>query len=237
MPLEYNNDFRAALVIPAYNEDAVIGQMLAAAPPGLYEIIVVSDNGSSDHTADTAYAHGATVVTDPERGYGAACLRAISALPDTIDAVVFMQADLSESYSEVSLLLDPIRRGEADLVIGSRVLGHAEPGALLPHQKFGNDVASLLVRLLFRHQYTDLGPYRAIRLDHLRAMGMQDRNYGWTVEMQVRALQQGLRVVEVPVSYRVRQAGVNKVSGNLSASLKAGWKIVTTVLRLYFAGR
>ena len=145
-----------------------------------------------------------------------------------------MQADLSESYAEADLLLAPIRNGEADLVIGSRALGSAEPGALLPHQKFGNDVASLLVRLLFGHRYTDLGPYRAIRLDRLRAMGMQDRNYGWTVEMQVRALQQGLRVIEVPIRYRVRQAGVNKVSGNLTASIKAGWKIVTTVLRLYF---
>lgn len=234
MPLEYTNAFKAALIIPAFNEDAVIGQMLAAAPPGLYEIIIVSDNGSSDGTADAAYSQGATVVSDDERGYGAACLRAISALPDTIDAVVFMQADLSESYAEADLLLAPIRNGEADLVIGSRALGSAEPGALLPHQKFGNDVASLLVRLLFGHRYTDLGPYRAIRLDRLRAMGMQDRNYGWTVEMQVRALQQGLRVIEVPIRYRVRQAGVNKVSGNLTASIKAGWKIVTTVLRLYF---
>ncbi len=235
MPLEYTNAFKAALIIPAFNEDAVIGQMLAAAPAGLYEIVIVSDNGSSDGTADVAYANGATVVSDDERGYGAACLRAIAALPDTIDAVVFMQADLSESYTEADSLLAPIRNGQADLVIGSRTLGNAEPGALLAHQKFGNDVASLLVRLLFRHRYTDLGPYRAIRLDSLRAMGMQDRNYGWTIEMQVRALQQGLRVIEVPISYRMRQAGVNKVSGNLTASIKAGWKIVTTVLRLYFA--
>jgi glycosyltransferase involved in cell wall biosynthesis len=235
MPLEYNNKFKAALIVPAYNEEAVIGRMLAAAPGGLYELIVVSDNGSSDATADIAYNAGATVVSDEERGYGAACLRAISALPETIDAVVFMQADLSESYAEADLLLAPIRKGEADLVIGSRTLGLAEPGALLPHQKFGNDVASWMIRFLFRHRYTDLGPYRAIRADSLRDMGMEDRNYGWTVEMQVRALQQGLRVVEVPIHYGRRVAGENKVSGNLSASVKAGWKIVTTVLRLFVA--
>lgn len=235
MPLEYNTDFKAALIIPAFNEDAVIGQMLAAVPPGMYEIVVVSDNGSTDATADAAYASGATVVSDAERGYGAACLRAIKVLPDTVDAVVFMQADLSEAAAEAALLLDPIRLGQADLVIGSRNLGNAEPGALLLHQKFGNHVAGLLIRLLFRHRYTDLGPYRAIRLDMLRAMGMCDRNYGWTVEMQVRALQQGLRVIEVPVSYRCRQAGVNKVSGNLVASVRAGWKIVSTILRLYVA--
>lgn len=235
MPLEYNNKFRAALIVPAFNEDAVIGQMLAAAPAGLYEIVVVSDNGSNDATADIAYAAGATVVSDDERGYGSACLRAIEALPANIDAVVFMQADHSESYLDADLLLAPIRNGEADLVIGSRILGKAEPGALLPHQRFGNEVASWMIRLLFRHRYTDLGPYRAIRLDILQAMGMADRDYGWTVEMQVRALQQGLRVIEVPVSYRRRQAGVNKVSGNLTASVKAGWKIVSTVLRLFAA--
>ena len=237
MSLEYTNAaFRAALIVPAYNEDAVIGQMLAALPRGLFEMVLVSDNGSTDGTADAAYASGATVVSDAERGYGAACLRAIAALPDTIDAVVFMQADLSESPEEAELLLAPIRRGEADLVIGSRTMGNAKPGSLLAHQRFGNEFAGLLIRLLFRHRYTDLGPYRAIRLDMLRAMGMRERNYGWTVEMQVRAVQQGLRVIEVPVSYRRRQAGVNKVSGNFVASLMAGWKIVTTVLKLWVSG-
>ena len=236
MPLEYNNDFKAALIIPAFNEDIVIGPMLKAVPQGMYEIVVVSDNGSTDDTADIAYAAGATVVSDAERGYGAACLRAVAALPDTIGAVVFMQADLSETSEEAESLLAPIRNGEADLVIGSRTLGHAERGALLPHQKFGNSVATVLIRLLFRHRYTDLGPYRAIRLDTLRAMGMRDRNYGWTVEMQVRALQQGLRVIETPVRSHRRLAGVNKVSGNLVASVKAGWKIVTTVLRLFVTG-
>ncbi len=237
MPLEYNNRTanQVALVIPALNEDAVIGQTLAALPAGLYAIVVVSDNGSTDRTSDISYAAGATVVSDDERGYGAACLRAIAALPDTVEAVVFMQADLSEFPEEAADLLAPIHRGEADLVIGSRTLGQAEPGALLPHQEFGNSIANLLIRLLFGHKYTDLGPYRAIRLDALRAMGMRDRNYGWTVEMQVRALQQGLRVVEIPVRYRLRKAGVNKVSGNLRASLKAGWKIMTTVLRLWIS--
>ena len=247
MPIEYNNKvqpvsgqlgddraaFKVALIIPALNEDAVIGRMLAALPPDLYEIVVVSDNGSTDRTSDVAYKSGATVVTDDERGYGAACLRAISALPEMIDAVVFMQADLSEDPAEARDLLRPLREGTADLVIGSRTLGNAEPGALLPHQEFGNHVAAFLIRLLFGHRYTDLGPYRAIRMSALQGLGMQDRNYGWTVEMQVRALLCGLRVVEIPVRYGIRKAGVNKVSGNLVASVKAGWKIVTTVLRLW----
>lgn len=227
---------RTALIIPALNEDAVIGQTLAAIPEGLFDLVIVADNGSNDRTAEIARSMGATVISQPERGYGAACLRAIAELPNWIDAVVFMQADLSEDPKEAVMLLTPLREGRADLVLGSRTLGNAEKGALLPHQEFGNTIATSLIRLLFRgHRYTDLGPFRAIRTDRLKLLGMRDRNYGWTVEMQARALLQGLRVIEVPVHYRVRKAGVNKVSGNLKASLKAGWKILWTVVRVRFS--
>ena len=224
----------AALIIPALNEEPVIAATLRAIPPGVFRLVIVADNGSTDRTAEVARACDATVVIEPERGYGAACLRALAALPPDIGAVVFLQADLSEDPSEATALLGPIERDEADLVLGSRLLGRAEKGALLPHQAFGNWLATTLIRLLYGHRYTDLCAFRAIRRDALERLRMQDRNYGWTVEMQVRALEQGLRVLEVPVSYRKRAAGVNKVSGNLRASLRAGWIILKTVFCLWW---
>jgi len=227
----------AALIIPALNEAAVIGDTLRAIPPGMFLAVIVADNGSTDQTAAIAQACGATVVYEPERGYGAACLRAIQALPAGVQIVVFMQADLSEDPLEASLLIVPIQLGRAEMVIGSRTLGKAEPGAILPHQAFGNWLATALIRLFYGYRYTDLGPFRAIRRKSLEAMNMQERNYGWTIEMQVRAVEQRLRIEEVPVTYRVRAAGVNKVSGNLRASVAAGVKIISTVCRLWLTRR
>lgn len=225
-----------ALIIPALNEEPVIGRMLAAIPPGLYGQIIVADNGSTDQTSEIAGGCGARVVREPERGYGAACLKAIAALPDGVEIVVFQQADASEDPEDARALLAPILAGEADLVIGTRTLGRADRGALLPHQEFGNRLATTLIRWIWGHRYTDLGPFRAITREALRRLGMRDRNYGWTVEMQVRALQQKLRVVEVPVRSKVRAAGVNKVSGNWKASFKAGQVILTTIARLAIRG-
>lgn len=230
-------DNLVALIIPALNEEAVIGQLLSSVPKDLFSVVIVADNGSSDRTADIARAAGAVVVSEPERGYGAACQHAIHALPAGTSIVVFIQADCSEDPAEARGLLAPIQDGRADLVIGSRALGRADQGALLPHQRFGNWLATTLIRLLYAHRYTDLGPFRAIRTGALRQLGMSDRNYGWTVEMQVKALQHGLRVVEVPVSYRVRAAGENKVSGNMKASLRAGWRIIATIVRLTLRNR
>lgn len=225
-----------ALIIPALNEEPVIGRMLAAIPPGLYRQIIVADNGSTDQTSQIAGGCGAVVVREPERGYGAACLKAMAALGDEIEIVVFQQADASEDPEDARALLAPILAGEADLVIGSRTLGRADRGALLPHQEFGNRLATALIRWIWGHRYTDLGPFRAITRAALGRLGMRDRNYGWTVEMQVRALQQKLRVVEVPVRSKVRAAGVNKVSGNWKASLRAGQVILTTIARLAIRG-
>jgi glycosyltransferase involved in cell wall biosynthesis len=222
----------AALLIPALNEEAVIRATLESVPAGMFHTVMVADNGSTDRTAAISRECGATVVYEPERGYGAACLRAIAAMPDEIEVIVFMQADGSEESAEAENLLSPIYDGRADLVIGSRTLGTVYEGALLPHQRFGNWLATTLVKLIYGHTFTDLGPFRAIRRSALLDLGMADRNYGWTVEMQVRAIRKKLRVIEVPVSYRRRSAGINKVSGNLKASLAAGWKIIWTVFRL-----
>jgi glycosyltransferase involved in cell wall biosynthesis len=223
---------KAALIIPALNEEPVIATTLRSIPSGVFSTIMVADNGSSDNTAKAARACGAVVVVEPERGYGAACLTAIEALPPDTDAIVFMQADASEDPSEAVKLLAPIISGRADLVIGSRTLGTVDAGALLSHQRFGNALATFLIRMIYRRSFTDLGPFRAIRYDSLQRLGMRDRNYGWTVEMQIRAVQLGLRIEEVPVSYHCRVAGENKVSGNVKASLRAGWKIIWTVFRL-----
>jgi glycosyltransferase involved in cell wall biosynthesis len=225
---------RAALIIPALDEEPAIGQTLDRVPRDLYREIIVADNGSRDRTAEIARAHGVTVVSELERGYGAACLRAISALPGNVEAVVFMDADASDDPAEAALLLEPIYEGRADLVIGSRTLGQAEKGALEPHQVLGNRLATGIIRAFYGHRYTDLGPFRAIRAEALQRLAMRDRNYGWTIEMQIKALRHKLRVVEVPVSYR-RRVGVSKISGNWRASIAAGVKIIWTAFRLMSA--
>ncbi len=223
---------RAAVIIPALNEEESLGATLDRVPRGLFQTVIVADNGSTDGTAEVARQHGAIVVSEPERGYGAACLAALAAVPPDTEAVVFMQADSSEDPGEAALLLAPIAEGRADLVLGSRVMGRAERGSVRMHQAFGNRLATFLIRILFGHRYTDLGPFRAIRFESLRALDMRDRNYGWTVEMQIKALRHGLRVLEVPVSYKRRLAGEEKVSGNPIASVKAGAKILWTVAKL-----
>lgn len=220
-----------ALLIPALNEEAAIGGLLGALPQNLYSQVIVVDNGSTDGTAEVAREQGAEVVLEPRRGYGQACLTGITALDPQCEIVVFMDADGSDVPGEAVGLIEPIAGGQADLVIGSRVLGRAERGSLAPHQRFGNALATWLIHRLYGFRYTDLGPFRAIRASSLRALGMRDRSYGWTVEMQVRAVQRGLRVLEVPVRYR-RRVGTSKISGRLRASLAAGEKIIGTIIKL-----
>ncbi len=228
---------KAALIIPALNEESAIGDVLNEIPEGLFEQVIVADNGSTDRTSEVASSHGAAVVAEPRRGYGNACLKALSHLPEGTEIVAFMDGDGSDVATELGTLLAPIEDGRADLVLGSRELGETERGAVNTHQRLGNLLATFLIRLLFGHRYTDLGPFRAIRVSSLEALNMCDRNYGWTIEMQIKALRAGLRVLEVPVSYRQRRAGVSKVSGNAWGSFAAGVKILWTIARLCFASR
>lgn len=227
-------DFQAALVIPALNEAEVIGRVLEAIPDGLFTQTVVIDNGSTDSTADVARRAGVEVVTEPVRGYGRACLTGLRQLRPEINAVVFMDADFSDDPGEAEMLLQALAKGN-DLVIGSRV-ERAHPEALTPHQRFGNWLATSLIAWRWKVQFTDLGPFRAIRRDALNRLGMRDENYGWTVEMQAHAARLGLRCSEVAVSYRPRAGGRSKVSGSIKGSFLAGTKILWTFARIALKG-
>lgn len=219
-----------AALIPALDEEHAIGGVLDALDRSVVRDVIVADNGSRDRTAEVARAHGAQVVSVTERGYGAACLGALACLASDVNLVVFLDADGSDDPADLPRLLAPLIAGEADLVIGSRVQ-QAVAGALTPQQRFGNVLATALIRLRFGHRYTDLGPFRAISRVLLERIGMRDRRFGWTVEMQVRALRFGARVREVPVRYRRRAAGQSKISGTLLGSARAGWWILATIAR------
>ncbi len=223
---------RVDVVIPAFNEERVVGDVVSAIPRPPVERVVVADNNSRDRTAAVAAAAGAIVVPAPRQGYGSACLAGLAWLRanQPPDVVAFLDADGSDFADELPLLLQPIADERADLVIGSRTLGHREPGALLPQARAGNLVACALIRLLYGHRYTDLGPFRAVRWHALERLAMRDPDFGWTAEMQVKALRHGLRVAEVPVSYR-RRVGVSKITGTLWGTLRAGHKILWTVAR------
>lgn len=217
-----------AVVIPAQNEAEAIAQVIGDVPAWV-DHIIVADNGSTDTTAERARNAGATVVHEPQRGYGAACLSGIAAAGDT-DVIVFLDGDYSDYPNEMTRLVAPILADEADFVLGSRVTGERQAGSLMPQQMFGNWLATSLIHLIWRQRYTDLGPFRAIARDKLEALAMADRNFGWTVEMQIRAIEEGLRIKEVPVSYRCR-IGTSKVSGTLTGSAKAGYKILYIIAR------
>lgn len=217
------------VIIPVLNEEASIGAVLKAIPASVAEVIVV-DNGSTDATASVARSLGATVVPEPRRGYGAACLRGMAALKEDTSVVVFLDGDYSDHPEELPALATPILEGRMDLVIGSRVLGRSEKGALLPVARFGNWLSTRLVRWGWGFGYTDLGPFRAIRYRSLLDLGMADRDFGWTIEMQVKALSSGIRITEVPVSYRKR-IGKSKISGTVLGSYRAGKKILWLIGR------
>jgi glycosyltransferase involved in cell wall biosynthesis len=219
------------VVIPALDEEHALPRVLREIPRPPVRRVVVADNGSRDRTAEVARAEGAEVVHEPRRGYGAACLRALAHLAaDPPDVVVFVDGDHSDHPAELPSLLTPIDRGEADLVIGSRTLGRAERGSLTPQQRVGNAVACVALSRLYGARYTDLGPFRAIRWEALLGLDMRDRDYGWTVEMQIKAARARLRHAEVPVSYR-RRIGASKVSGTLRGTIGASHKILWTLAR------
>ena len=219
-----------AVIIPARNEAAALGQVLAALPRRLVDDIIVVDNGSTDATAEVARAGGARVITEPVPGYGRACLAGLAALAPSINTVVFLDGDRSDDPTELPKLLEPIASGRADLVIGSRVR-RAEPGSLTLQQQFGNRLACALMRWCFGARYTDLGPFRAIRRETLSRLRMADQTFGWTVEMQAKAARLRLRVEEVPVAYR-RRIGRSKISGTLTGTVGAGVGILVTIFRV-----
>lgn len=215
-------------VIPALNEERAIGKVLAALPDWVDEV-VVADNGSTDRTPEVAGEGGARVVREPRPGYGSACLAGLAALGPH-EVVLFLDGDFSDYPEEAGRLVDPVAEGRVDLVIGSRVRGKREPGALPAQARFGNWLACRLMALTWGVSFTDLGPFRAIRRSALEGLQMQDRDFGWTIEMQARALAHGLRVAEVPVPYR-RGIGPSKISGTLRGVLAAGTKILYTLAR------
>ena len=227
---------RTVVVIPAFNEEASLPAVIADIPKGLADAVIVVDNASVDGTARIARERGARVVREDRRGYGSACLAGLAeAATLEPEVIVFLDADHSDHPEEMPRLLEPIHERGFDLVIGSRVLGRREPWALLPQARAGNLLAVTLIRWLYGFRYTDLGPFRAVRWSTLERIGMQDTGFGWTVEMQVRALQEGVKVTEVPVSYR-RRVGTSKISGTVRGTLAAGRGILGTIARLHGRG-
>ena len=216
------------VIIPALDEAKGIGRVISDIPDWVDRIVVV-DNGSRDATIQIARDAGAEVVSEPYQGYGSACLKGIATVGD-VDITVFVDGDYSDHADRMGDLVDPIAKDDADFVVGSRRLGKAELGSLTVSQRFGNRLACLLMRWIWKSDFTDLGPFRAISRASLERLNMQDRTYGWTVEMQIRALQYGLRAIEVPADYRNR-IGTSKVSGTIRGTISAGYKILTTIGR------
>ncbi len=220
---------KISVIIPAFNEEESLPHVLNDLPRDRLHQIIVVDNNSTDRTSAVARENGATVVHEKRRGYGRACLTGMEAL-DEPDIVVFLDGDYSDYPEEIDLLLQPIVSGEADFVVGSRMILKESRQALLPQARYGNQLAVFLIRMFFHHTFTDLGPFRAIRYESLRAIGMRDEDFGWTVEMQIKAVQKGLRIREVPVRYRIR-IGVSKITGTVSGTIKAGTKIIYTIFK------
>ena len=220
------------VVIPAFNEENSVGKVVREIPRSLVSEVVVVNNASTDATRASAEAAGATVIDEPRKGYGQACLTGLAYLRNQSppDIVVFLDADYSDYPEEMTKVVEPILANQADLVIGSRATGQRQQGSMTVPQVFGNWLATNLLKLFYRVKFTDLGPFRAIRWDSLEALNMQDTNYGWTVEMQLKAAKKKLRCTEVAVDYRKR-IGKSKVSGTVKGTLMAGYKILWTIFR------
>jgi glycosyltransferase involved in cell wall biosynthesis len=220
-------------IIPAFNEAQSIGKVIAEIPGGTVTEIIVVNNGSTDSTAAVARRAGATVLDEPRPGYGYACLMAIAYCKDRVplpDVVVFLDGDHSDYPEEVDALVKPILDGQTDMVIGSRALGKREKGSMTVQQIFGNWLATNLMKFFYNVRFTDLGPFRAIRFSALLKLDMQDKTYGWTVEMQIKSAKQRLRTMEIPVRYR-RRIGKSKISGTLKGTIMAGYKILYTLFK------
>jgi glycosyltransferase involved in cell wall biosynthesis len=223
------------VIIPAFNEEASIGKVIEEIPAFVYEVIVVSNN-SSDETEKVAKAAGATVLLENRKGYGYACLKGMEYIASQEirpDIVVFLDGDYSDFPSELTKIVAPIIEDNVDLVIGSRIKRLREKGSMTFPQRFGNGLATVLMKLLFNANFTDLGPFRAIKYNRLLALNMQDKTYGWTVEMQLKALKQNFTYIEVPVHYKNR-IGVSKVSGTVKGAIFAGVKILGWIFKYSF---
>lgn len=221
------------MIIPAFNEESSIEKVVAEIPRHLVTEVIVVNNGSTDRTGELARKAGVTVLDEAQRGYGKACLRGVAYCKErarTPDVIVFLDGDYSDYPQEMQSLVIPIAENRADLVIGSRALGNRQKGSMTIPQIFGNWLATRLLKLFFGETFTDLGPFRAIRFNCLQELHMQDETYGWTVEMQVKAAKAKLRCMEVPVQYRKR-IGVSKISGTVTGTILAGYKILYTIFR------
>lgn len=218
-----------SFIIPALNEEKAIGNVVRGLRERGIQNVIVCDNGSTDETASEARKAGAKVVYEAQRGYGAACLQAIASLSPSTQVIGFVDGDGSDDLDDLARLLEPLLNDEADFVIASRARGKAEAGALTPAQRFGNLIASTWLRIRFGQATSDLGPFRAITRQAYEALSMQDRNYGWTVEMQIKAARKGCRYREFPTNYACR-IGQSKVSGTIRGTLGAGFKIIGLLL-------
>jgi glycosyltransferase involved in cell wall biosynthesis len=223
---------RVAVIIPALNEEDCIGAVVREVRAAVETDVFVVDNGSTDRTAEAARAAGAEVVAESRRGYGYACAAGVAAAGDRFDVLVFMDGDGSDDPREMGLLLEPLQRGAADLVAGSRVLGPTHARALPPHQRWGNALTVALIRVLYGRRLTDLSPFRAIRRPVLASLGMQEMTYGWPTEMLVKCARRGYRIVEVPVTARPRRAGKSKISGTVRGTILAAYYLLGVTLKV-----
>jgi glycosyltransferase involved in cell wall biosynthesis len=227
------NKQNIVVIIPAFNEENSVGKVIADIPEDIVNEVIVVNNNSNDLTSLNAFNAGATVVDEPNQGYGNACLKGLAYLKELKnkpDIVIFLDADYSDYPEEIAQLIAPILNQDYDMVIGSRALGNRESGSMMPQQIFGNWLATTLLNFFYKVNYTDLGPFRAIKYDKLLEIDMVDRNYGWTVEMQLKAAKLKFKTMEVPVKYRVR-IGHSKVSGTIKGTIGAGYKIITTIFK------
>ncbi len=224
------------VIIPAINEEKSIGKVIKDIPEDIVREIIVIDNGSDDNTVLVSRNTGATVLTETTRGYGAACLKGLEYIykqnSEDDDIIVFLDGDYSDYPGEITEVINPILKDNYDMVIGSRILGKrlgaVENGALLPQAVFGNLLSTKLIKLIWNYSFTDLGPFRAVKASSLKVMNLKDKNYGWTVEMQIKAAKLKMKCTEVPVSYRKR-IGESKVTGTITGSIKAGVKILWVI--------